>query len=162
MSAPDSPTLGNTKPEPRGRRGNPRISRLARNHRARADRDPVHRGDHRAPAPPNSGNQPAGRAGELEQRGGAEAEGKTAECRSVRDAYFRFIREFGNEHRILTEVPVADLCALGPEKVGRGVERMRKGLVRIAPGHDGEYGRIRLLDPEEEKLGSRARKLSSF
>jgi PHP family Zn ribbon phosphoesterase len=80
----------------------------------------------------------------------AAAGGKTAECRSVWDTYFRFIREFGNEHRILTEVPVGDLCALGPEKVGRGVERMRKGLVKIEPGYDGEYGTIRLFDGAED------------
>ena len=56
-----------------------------------------------------------------------EACGKTSECQSVWDTYFKFIREFGNEHRILTEVPIGDLCRLAPEKVGEGVDRMRKG-----------------------------------
>ena len=28
---------------------------------------------------------------------------------------------------------------------------MRKGLVKIIPGHDGEYGIIKLFDGEEEK-----------
>jgi len=79
-----------------------------------------------------------------------EACGKTAECQSVWDIYFKFIREFGNEHRILTEVPIADLCRLAPEKVGQGIDRMRKGLVRIAPGHDGEYGTIRLFDADDD------------
>lgn len=92
----------------------------------------------------------------------AQASGKTAECQSVWDTYFRFIREFGDEHRILTEVPIGDLCALGPEKVGRGVERMRKGLVKIEPGHDGEYGTIRLFDPDEDPSASGAGQLSLF
>jgi uncharacterized protein (TIGR00375 family) len=84
----------------------------------------------------------------------AQALGRTAACRSVGDAYFRFIREFGDEHRILTEVPIAALCAFGPEKVGRGIERMRRGLVRIEPGHDGKYGTVRLFDPAEDPSAS--------
>jgi len=92
----------------------------------------------------------------------AEACGKTAECQSVWDTYFRFIHEFGDEHRILTEVSIGDLCALGPEKVGRGVERMRKGLVKIEPGHDGEYGIIRLFEQDEDRAAAGAGQMSLF
>src|SRR5512135_2611869 len=75
----------------------------------------------------------------------AEAIGKTPECQGVWDLYVRFIREFGDEHAILTEVPVAELARVSPEKVAEAVDRMRKGLVSIEPGHDGEYGRIRIF-----------------
>ncbi|MBN2206351.1 MAG: DNA helicase UvrD [Candidatus Aminicenantes bacterium] len=78
----------------------------------------------------------------------AEAVGKTADCRSVWDATFRFLHEFGNELRVLTEVPVEELRRLQPEEVATGIERMRRGRVRIEPGHDGEYGRIRLFGDE--------------
>ena len=80
----------------------------------------------------------------------AEALGKTPDCQSVWDVAFRFIREFGNEYAVLTEVPVADLCRVAPERVGEGVDRMRKGRVRIDPGHDGEYGSIRLFDDDPD------------
>jgi len=75
----------------------------------------------------------------------AEALGKTPECQGVWDLYFRFVREFGDEHAILTDVPVAELARVSPEKVAEAVDRMRRGLVSIAPGHDGEYGRIRIF-----------------
>jgi uncharacterized protein (TIGR00375 family) len=75
----------------------------------------------------------------------AEALGKTPECQGVWDLYFRFIHEFGDEHAILTDVPVADLARVAPDKVAEAVDRMRKGEVSIAPGHDGEYGRIRIF-----------------
>jgi uncharacterized protein (TIGR00375 family) len=78
----------------------------------------------------------------------AEAQGKSSDCRSVWDLYFHFLHEFGDEHRILTEVPVAELGRLQPEAVGQGIERMRQGRVRIQPGHDGEYGRILVLSEE--------------
>ena len=91
-----------------------------------------------------------------------EACGKTSECQSVWDTYFKFIREFGNEHRILTEIPIAELCRLAPEKVGEGVDRMRKGLVKIVPGHDGEYGIIRLFDGAEDEGAPGAGQMSLF
>jgi len=75
----------------------------------------------------------------------AEAIGKTPETQSVTDLYFRFIREFGDEHTILTEVPVAELARVAPEKVAEAVDRMRKGQVSIVPGHDGEFGQIRIF-----------------
>ena len=91
----------------------------------------------------------------------AEAIGKTPECQTVWDLYFKFIREFGDELRILTEVPAADLARLMPENVGEGVDRMRKGRVKIAPGHDGEYGTIRLFG-DEASAGACDTQLSLF
>ena len=75
---------------------------------------------------------------------------RSAESQGVWEAYFRFIQEFGNEHRILTEVPIAELARLSPEWISRGVELMRKGRVKIEPGHDGFYGKISLFGAEAD------------
>ena len=90
-----------------------------------------------------------------------QATGKSAECRSVWEIYFRFIHEFGDEHRILTEVPLDQLARLSPKKVSQGIERMRKGKVDIIPGHDGVYGRINLF-PEEEEVVHQSEQLKLF
>ncbi len=79
----------------------------------------------------------------------AQAIGKTSECKSVMGLYFHFIQEFGSEHQILTRVPIEELKQLNPENVGFAVDRMRKGKVKIVPGHDGCYGKIDLFDGEE-------------
>jgi len=92
----------------------------------------------------------------------AEACERTPECQTVWDLYFRFIREFGNEHAILAEIPVPELTRLHPERVGLGIERMRKGLLKISPGHDGEYGTIHLFEKEEEKSASGTAQLTLF
>jgi len=81
----------------------------------------------------------------------AQAINKTAECKSVRDIYFRFIHEFENEHKILTEVALTELMRLTPERIGLGLERMRKGDVKIVPGHDGIFGKIFLFEKETFK-----------
>lgn len=79
----------------------------------------------------------------------AQAIGKTSECKSVWDLYFHFIQEFGSEHKILTQVPIEALKQINPENVGFGIDIMRKGKVKIVPGHDGCYGKIDLFDGEE-------------
>jgi len=83
----------------------------------------------------------------------AQAIEKTTECKSVWDIYFRFIHEFENEQNILTELELSELMRLTPERVGIGVERMRKGDVKIVPGHDGCFGQISLFadDRHEEE-----------
>lgn len=73
---------------------------------------------------------------------------KTPECQSVWDIYFRLIHEFGDEHKILTEVPISELTRNQPERVSQAVDKMRKGVVRIVPGHDGFYGKISLFEKE--------------
>jgi len=81
----------------------------------------------------------------------AQALDKTSECKSVWDLYFRFIHEFQDEHTILTEVPIDQLARLSPERVSVAIDRMRKGKVKIIPGHDGEFGKIRLFDEDKEE-----------
>lgn len=78
----------------------------------------------------------------------AQALEKTPQCKSVWDLYFRFIHEFGNEHRILTQTPISDLERIAPDKISIGVERMRNRKVKIQPGHDGTYGKVSLFDPD--------------
>jgi len=84
----------------------------------------------------------------------AQACQKTPDCQSVWDLYFRFIHEFGNEQKILAEVPTSELRRIPPEKVGRGIDRMRKNLVKILPGHDGFYGVISLFEEEEDQAAA--------
>jgi len=87
--------------------------------------------------------------------------GKTPESQGVWELYARFIREFGDEHAILTEVPVAELARISPEKVAEAVDRMRKGQVTIQPGHDGEYGEIHIFGDGPQSDAS-ASQLSLF
>jgi uncharacterized protein (TIGR00375 family) len=75
---------------------------------------------------------------------------KSADCKSVWDIYFNLIREFNNEHQILTEVPIPEFSRFNPARLGLGVERMRKGELKIVPGHDGCYGKINLFEKETD------------
>ncbi len=79
----------------------------------------------------------------------AEVTGKSAESQAVWDIYFRLIHEFGTELNVLLETPPADIARASSEKIGQGVDHMRRGDVKIAPGHDGEYGKITIFGTDE-------------
>jgi uncharacterized protein (TIGR00375 family) len=91
-----------------------------------------------------------------------EAMEKSAESQGVWETYFRFIQEFGDEHRILAEIPISELSRLAPERVSRGLDLMRKGRVRAEPGHDGFYGKINLFGTESEAGASAEGQLTLF
>lgn len=77
-----------------------------------------------------------------------QAIGKSPESQAVWDIYFKFIYEFGTEFAVLTEVPVPELARSAGEKISHGLDRMRQGKVKISPGHDGEYGLIKIFEDE--------------
>jgi len=80
----------------------------------------------------------------------AQAVEKSTGSKSVWEIYFRFIHEFQTEHKILTEVPIEELSRIAPIRISQGIELMRRGQVRIIPGHDGVFGKIHLFENEEE------------
>jgi DNA helicase II / ATP-dependent DNA helicase PcrA len=57
----------------------------------------------------------------------------------------------GPELSILRTVPVDEVARVGGELLGEAVTRLRRGQVRRTPGFDGEYGVIRLFEPDELK-----------
>ncbi len=63
--------------------------------------------------------------------------------------YFSLLERLGPEFKILTDVPLDDLERAGSPLLREAVSRMREGRVNIAPGYDGEYGRIRIFEDAE-------------
>jgi uncharacterized protein (TIGR00375 family) len=77
--------------------------------------------------------------------------------KKVRDEYLRLVAAGGNEFRVLLDAPEAELQGYAQAKVLEGILRMRRGEVLIAPGYDGEFGKIsifRKLDKAFSPKGS--------
>jgi uncharacterized protein (TIGR00375 family) len=72
--------------------------------------------------------------------------------KKVNDAYMTLIERVGSEFRILMDVPPAEIEAAGSSQLAEAISRVRSGKVNIAPGYDGEYGRIKIL----EEVGRKA------
>jgi uncharacterized protein (TIGR00375 family) len=62
--------------------------------------------------------------------------------KAVGEEYQKLIKKFGNEFRILLELPEAELKDGCPEKILKGIMNVRRGSLKIAPGYDGEYGTV--------------------
>ncbi|MDA8082173.1 MAG: endonuclease Q family protein [Nitrospiraceae bacterium] len=79
----------------------------------------------------------------------AEALHKGVATKAVDTAYFGLVRELGNEFRILLDTPPDDIERAGSATIAEAVRRMRAGDLHIAPGYDGEYGKVRILEKVE-------------
>ncbi|HUI66831.1 MAG TPA: endonuclease Q family protein [Nitrospirota bacterium] len=71
--------------------------------------------------------------------------------KKVDSLYFRLLAELGNEFRILLGAPLDDIERAGTPLLREAISRMRAGNVHIAPGYDGEYGKIRIFEEMERK-----------
>jgi uncharacterized protein (TIGR00375 family) len=72
--------------------------------------------------------------------------------------YFRLLKSLGNELRILIESSLSDIESAGSPMLSEAISRMRAGKVYIAPGFDGEYGKIKIFeDLERENVTRQAR-----
>jgi DNA helicase II / ATP-dependent DNA helicase PcrA len=69
--------------------------------------------------------------------------------KAVRAAVDRLVDRFGPELGILSDVPPADVDAVGPPGLSEALRRLRAGEVVLAGGYDGEYGVVRLFEPKE-------------
>jgi uncharacterized protein (TIGR00375 family) len=72
-----------------------------------------------------------------------------ASSKKVARAYQALLEQLGNEHTILMNSPLDDIEAAGSPLLREAVARMRAGNVRIIPGYDGEYGKVRTFVDSE-------------
>jgi PHP family Zn ribbon phosphoesterase len=78
--------------------------------------------------------------------------GVGSKTRTTQDIYSKLTTYFGNEFRILLDLPEKDLLTLAEEKIARAIIKIRKGNVDIRPGYDGVYGQILIPEEEPEKV----------
>lgn len=74
---------------------------------------------------------------------------KTRTSTEVRKLYDYLVKHFGNEFRILLDIPNEDLAKYH-SKVAEGISKVREGKVKVEPGYDGVYGKVEIFEEEEE------------
>jgi PHP family Zn ribbon phosphoesterase len=61
------------------------------------------------------------------------------------------LERLGNEFKILLDTPLDDIERASSRLIREAVARMRAGNVHIAPGYDGEFGKVKIFEDEERK-----------
>lgn len=79
----------------------------------------------------------------------SEAIGVGPASKKVSSEYQNLIKIFGSEIKILIETDLNDLKKAAHPRIAEGIEKMRKGEIRIRPGYDGEYGAINIFGEED-------------
>ncbi len=80
----------------------------------------------------------------------AEVFGQKGFSKFVEQKYFEIINRFGSEFEVLIDVPIEEIEKEFPE-IAQGIKIVREGKVKIAPGYDGEFGKVSLFEEEKEK-----------
>lgn len=81
----------------------------------------------------------------------AEAMGKSEIAKAVQDEYLRMVSVIGSEFEILVDRSLDELAKAGTlPKVVDGISRVRAGKISIAPGYDGEFGKVKVFGGEED------------
>lgn len=81
----------------------------------------------------------------------AEAIGRTKKAIEVQKIYQQMVDLFGTEFKILLEVEFSQLSLFHP-LIAEGIERVRKGKIKLEPGYDGVYGTIKIFDSYQDSF----------
>ena len=82
----------------------------------------------------------------------ADSINRTVAAKDVAIYYNKLTKNLGSEFDILLEIKKQELEKFSLPEIAEGILRVRDGRVKIEPGYDGVYGKIKIFDEAERKI----------
>lgn len=82
----------------------------------------------------------------------AEAMESTTASIKVKTKFDELCVQLGTEIEILLRIPIEKISQIAGAKIAEGVAKVRNGNIAIDPGYDGEYGKVKIWNFEEEEM----------
>lgn len=79
----------------------------------------------------------------------AEALGVQSKTKKVYAIYHKLCAALGGELPLLLDGDLERIAQFSDERIAEGMRRVREGKLEIAPGYDGEYGKIKIFNDKE-------------
>lgn len=76
---------------------------------------------------------------------------KSRQSKQVQAEYSQLVKKGQSEMNVLLNLTYEELSAIAHPKIVEGIKRMREGKLIIAPGFDGQYGKVEIFSPEERE-----------
>jgi uncharacterized protein (TIGR00375 family) len=92
----------------------------------------------------------------------ADAVGANVGTQAVEREYQQLLYKCGTEFAALLETPEEELRKATSPKIAEGILRMRRGEVRVEPGYDGEYGKVKFFSDGEPATAATEQQMTLF
>jgi uncharacterized protein (TIGR00375 family) len=81
----------------------------------------------------------------------AESANSTITSQKVINEYNKLTDIYGSEMKVLLNVKAQDLAKLTSPTVVEGITRVRAGKIKVVPGYDGEFGKVKIWEEGQEE-----------
>ena len=85
----------------------------------------------------------------------AESLGKETTSPKVKEMFDSLCIGFNSEINALLKTPISEIQKIAGERIAYAIDKVRKGEIFVEPGYDGEYGKVKIWNHDQDKTESK-------